>query len=186
MRYDSYFSITQPPEILSRYLAPSQRAGRGRTSNNPRIPSHFSRVNRTVVDGDEAAEDEADANDTNLETEEEQEDPKDAKDEKAVEAILGDLEPTYAADAPHHSPEEFDNEDPYGGLRQFDAKSQKFVHHDFNPAVYEHWARHLARRRRIEWCDWGTEMVPCAPGFGGAWYSVGHRCLPPLNPRALN
>ncbi len=24
-------------------------------------------------------------------------------------------------------------------------------------------------------CDWGEQMVPCSPGFGGAWYVVGHR-----------
>ncbi|KAJ1488522.1 hypothetical protein T484DRAFT_1939109 [Baffinella frigidus] len=26
-----------------------------------------------------------------------------------------------------------------------------------------------------EWCQWGTQMVPCAPGFGGAWYAGGQR-----------
>lgn len=22
---------------------------------------------------------------------------------------------------------------------------------------------------KVQWCKWGTEMVPCAPGYGGAW-----------------
>jgi len=28
---------------------------------------------------------------------------------------------------------------------------------------------------KLEWCNWGAQMVPCAPGFGGAWYQSGHR-----------
>jgi len=28
---------------------------------------------------------------------------------------------------------------------------------------------------KIQWCEWGEEMVPCTPGFGGAYYKPGMR-----------
>ena len=28
---------------------------------------------------------------------------------------------------------------------------------------------------KVQWCEWGEEMVPCTPGFGGAYYKPGMR-----------
>jgi len=28
---------------------------------------------------------------------------------------------------------------------------------------------------KVQWCNWGEEMVPCTPGFGGAYYQPGMR-----------
>jgi len=27
----------------------------------------------------------------------------------------------------------------------------------------------------LEWCQWAATMVPCVPGYGGAWYPAGGR-----------
>lgn len=29
---------------------------------------------------------------------------------------------------------------------------------------------HLEDGPKLQFCQWGSEMVPCAPGYGGAWY----------------
>jgi hypothetical protein len=113
--------------------------------------------------------------DDNLEDQEEQEDSQEAKDEEIVNNVLGDLTPSYSSSPHHEESKDFDNGEPYGGLRQFDTVSGVYVHHNFSVPVWERWKRHHARRKRVEWCSWGEEMVPCAPGFGGAWYVTGHR-----------
>jgi len=28
---------------------------------------------------------------------------------------------------------------------------------------------------KVQWCQWAEEMVPCTPGFGGAYYLPGMR-----------
>ena len=83
--------------------------------------------------------------------------------------------------------------EPGGKIERFvnRAGDVVFLDEDGNPERTESWAKAgggrgpLAERSRKdngrsdnveqEWCQWGTQMVPCAPGFGGAWYEAGHR-----------
>ena len=46
------------------------------------------------------------------------------------------------------------------------------INDDFTPTKFED---DDDRNVQLEWCSWGADMVPCAPGFGGAYYVPGKR-----------
>jgi len=54
-----------------------------------------------------------------------------------------------------------------GGGDDYDYGCWEPADDDFEfPEVSDEDPRHV----EIQWCDWGEEMVPCTPGFGGAYY----------------
>jgi len=98
-------------------------------------------------------------------------------DARAVRRVLRTLQPQY-----------------HKHLRLWDWKTRRYItNHHYNENVRRRWIRRKtgkyvpagsldeanaaadAKDVQLEWCNWGEEMVPCAPGFGGAWYAAGHR-----------